>query len=124
MPQTHRIERVNQLIRQELSQLLQRGTKDPRLGGYISITAVETTPDLRHARVFVSCICDDEKKKEILAALGHSSGFFRTELAKHLTMRRVPELHYTWDDSIEKGANLLALMDRVKSEDSSRSQEN
>ena len=119
MPQTHRIERVNQLIRQELSQLLQRGTKDPRLGGYISINAVETTPDLRHARVFVSCICDDEKKKEILAALGHSSGFFRTELAKHLTMRRVPELHYTWDDSIERGSNLLALMDRVKSEDSS-----
>jgi ribosome-binding factor A len=118
MPQTHRIERVNHLIRQELSQLLQRGTKDPRLSGYISINSVETTPDLRHARVFVSCICEAEQRKEILAALAHSSGFFRTELAKHLTMRRVPELHYVWDDSIERGSNLLALMDRVKSEDS------
>src|SRR5512135_1983381 len=118
MPQTHRIERVNQLIRQELSQLLQRGTKDPRLSGYISINSVETTPDLRHAKIFVSCICDVERRKEILAALAHSSGFFRTELARHLTMRRVPELHYVWDDSIEKGSNLLALMDRVKSEDS------
>jgi ribosome-binding factor A len=117
MPQTHRIERVNQLIRQELSQLLQRGTKDPRLSGYISINSVETTPDLRHAKVFVSCICDEEKKKEILAALGHSSGFFRSELAKHLTMRRVPELHYTWDSSIERGSRLLNYMDRVISEE-------
>ena len=117
MPQTHRLERVNQLIRQELSQLLQRGTKDPRLSGYISINAVETTPDLRHAKIFVSCICDAEQRKEILAALSHSSGFFRTELARHLTMRRVPELHYVWDESIEKGSNLLALMDKVKSQD-------
>jgi ribosome-binding factor A len=117
VPQTHRIERVNQLIRQELSQLLQRGTKDPRLSGYISINSVETTPDLRHAKIFVSCICDEEKKKDILEALGHSSGFFRSELAKHLTMRRVPELHYTWDSSIERGANLLAYMDKVISEE-------
>jgi ribosome-binding factor A len=113
MPQTHRIEKVNQLIRQELSDLLQRGTKDPRLSGYISINSVETTPDLRHAKVFVSCLCDEEKKKEILAALGHSSGFFRSELAKHLTMRRVPELHYAWDDSIEHGTHLNALIDKV-----------
>jgi ribosome-binding factor A len=118
MPQTHRIQRVNQLIRQEISDLLQRGTKDPRLSGYISVNSVETTPDLRHAKVLVSCICDEEKKKEILAALAHSSGFFRSELAKHLTMRRVPELHYAWDDSIERGSNLLAYMDKVISEDS------
>jgi ribosome-binding factor A len=117
VPQTHRIERVNQLIRQELSQLLQRGTKDPRLSSYISINSVETTPDLRHAKIFVSCICDEEKKKDIMEALGHSSGFFRSELAKHLTMRRVPELHYTWDSSIERGANLLAYMDKVISEE-------
>jgi ribosome-binding factor A len=123
MPQTHRIQRVNQLIRQEISDLLQRGTKDPRLSGYISVNSVETTPDLRHAKVLVSCICDEEKKKEILAALSHSSGFFRSELAKHLTMRRVPELHYAWDDSIERGSNLLAYMDKVISEDSSKPEE-
>jgi ribosome-binding factor A len=123
MPQTHRIQRVNQLIRQEISDLLQRGTKDPRLSGYISVNSVETTPDLRHAKVLVSCICDEEKKKEILAALAHSSGFFRSELAKHLTMRRVPELHYAWDDSIERGSNLLAYMDKVISEDSSKPEE-
>ncbi len=116
MPQTHRIERVNELIRAEISDLLLRETKDPRLSGYISINSVQTSPDLRHAKVLVSCVCDEEKKKEMLEALHHSSGFFRSELAKHLKMRRVPELHFTWDTSIERGANLLAYMDKVASE--------
>jgi ribosome-binding factor A len=116
MPQTHRIEKVNQLLRQELSDLLLRETKDPRLSGYISINSVTTTPDLRYARVLVSCLCDEEKKKEILAALSHSAGFFRSELAKHLKMRRVPEFSFFWDTSIERGANLLSYMDKVLGE--------
>ena len=118
MPQTHRLERVNQLIRQELSELLRRETKDPRLSGYISINSVETSPDLQHARVFVSCICEEEKKKDILSALSHSAGFFRSVLAKRLKMRRVPELHFVWDTSIERGARLLEYMDKVLAEDS------
>jgi ribosome-binding factor A len=113
MPQTHRIEKVNQLIRQELSDLLLRETKDPRLSAYISITYVNTTPDLRHAKVMVSCICEEEKKKEILAALTSAAGFFRTEMAKHFTIRRVPELHFVWDSSIEKASSLLEYMDKV-----------
>jgi ribosome-binding factor A len=116
MPQTHRIERVNELIRAEISNLLLRETKDPRLSGYISINAVQTTPDLRYAKVLVSCVCSEDQKKEILAALSHSAGFFRSVLAKKLTMRRVPELHFSWDESIERGANLLAYMDKVMSE--------
>jgi ribosome-binding factor A len=113
MPQTHRLERVNQLIRQELSDLLQRETKDPRLSGYISINDVNTTPDLQHARVLVSCLCEESKKKEILEALSHSAGFFRTVMSKHLKMRRVPELHFAWDASIERATNLLTYMDKV-----------
>ncbi|MDD5702822.1 MAG: 30S ribosome-binding factor RbfA [Dehalococcoidales bacterium] len=113
MPQTHRIEKVNELIRAEISNMLLREAKDPRLSGYISINAVETTPDLRYARVLVSCVCEEERKKEILEALGHSSGFFRSNLAKRLKIRRIPELHFSWDSSIERGANLLAYMDRV-----------
>jgi ribosome-binding factor A len=116
MPQTHRLEKVNQLIRQEISDLLLRETKDPRLSGYISINSVTTTPDLRYARVMVSCVCDEEQKKEILTALTHSAGFFRSELAKHLKMRRVPELNFIWDTSIERGANLLSYMDKVLGE--------
>lgn len=117
MPQTHRIEKVNQLIRQELSDLLLREAKDPRLSAYISITSVQTTPDLRHAKVMVSCICEEEKKKEILAALASAAGFFRSEMAKHFTIRRVPELHFVWDSSIERGSNLIAYMDKVIEEE-------
>jgi ribosome-binding factor A len=113
MPQTHRIEKVNQLIRQELSLLLQREVKDPRLSGYISVNSVKTTPDLRHARVMVSCVCEENQKKDILAALHSAAGFFRSEMAKHFTMRRVPELHFEWDTSIERGSNLIAFMDKV-----------
>jgi ribosome-binding factor A len=116
MPQTHRIERINALIRTEISTLLLRETKDPRLSGFISVNAVETTPDLRYAKVMVSCVCDEEKKKAILEGLKHSAGFFRSILAKHLKTRRVPELHFVWDSSIERGSNLIAYMDKVLGE--------
>ena len=116
MPQTHRIEKVNQLIRQELSDLLLRESKDPRLSGYISINSVTTTPDLRYAKILVSCVCDESRQKDILDALAHSAGFFRTEMARHFSMRRVPELSFAWDKSIERGATLLAYMDNVLGE--------
>lgn len=123
MPNTHRIERVNELIRGEISQLLRRETKDPRLSGYISINSVVTSNDLRHAKVFVSCVCEEERKKEILNALHSASGFFRSELAKSLTIRRVPELQFIWDSSIEQGANLLAYMDKVVGDQQSQKEE-
>ena len=116
MPQTHRLEKVNQLIREDLSQMLQRECKDPRLSGYISINSVNTTPDLAHARVLVSCVCEENRKQEILDALSHSAGYFRSSLSKKLKMRRVPELHFLWDDSIERGAHLIQLIDRVAAE--------
>jgi ribosome-binding factor A len=116
MPQTHRIERVNAFIRQELSEMLLRESKDPRLSGYISINSVSTTPDLRYAKVLVSCVCDEARKKEILEALSHSAGFFRSVLAKRVKMRRVPELSFVWDTSIERGSRLIELIDKVSSE--------
>jgi ribosome-binding factor A len=123
MPQTHRIDKVNQLIRQELSDLLLRESKDPRLSGYISINSVTTTPDLHYAKVLVSCVCDEAKQKDILAALNHSAGFFRSEMAKHFSMRRVPELSFAWDKSIERGATLLAYMDNVLGEPPTKKEE-
>jgi ribosome-binding factor A len=113
LPQTHRLEKVNQLIRQELSDLLLKETKDPRLSGYISINSVETTPDLRYAKIMVSCVCDEERKKEILDALRSAAGFFRSEMGKVFKIRRVPELHFVWDNSIEKASDLLTYMDEV-----------
>ena len=108
-----RIERVNNLIRHEISELLQRQVKDPRLGNFVAVTEVSTTADLRHAKVFVSCICSEEEKRDTLSALVAASGFLRNELARRLRLRRIPELSFQWDDSIERGAYLQELIDKV-----------
>ena len=110
---TRRIERVNNLIRQEISGLLQRQVNDPRLGNFVVITEVSTSPDLRYAKVFVSCLGDEAEKKETLSILAAASGFFRKELAKRLKLRYIPELSFRWDDSIERGAHLQELIDKV-----------
>ena len=115
----HRIERVNSLIRQEISELLQRQVKDPRLGNLVAVTDVSTSPDLRHAKIFVSRIGSEEEKQETLSVLVAASGFFRNELAKRLRLRHIPELSFQWDDSIERGAHLLELIDQVSTDDGS-----
>jgi len=109
----HRIERVNNLIRQEISELLQRQVKDPRLGGFVAVTEVSTSPDLKYAKVFVSHIGGKEEKQEILSTLASASGFFRRELAKRLKLRCIPVLDFQWDDSIAPGDRLSRLIDEV-----------
>ena len=109
----HRIERVNNLIRQEICELLQRQVKDPRLGNFVTITEVSTSPDLRYTKIFVSRIGSEVEKEEILSALATASGFFRKELAKRLRLRYIPELSFHWDDSIERGAHLQELIDKI-----------
>jgi ribosome-binding factor A len=112
----HRIERVNQLIRQEISQLLQRQVKDPRLESFVAVTEVDTTPDLRYARVFVSYMGSREERQEVLEGLGAAANFLRNQLTKRLRLRRIPELSFEWDDSIERGTHLLQLIDEVNAE--------
>ena len=109
----HRIERINNLIRQEISELLRREIKDPRLNHFVAVTAVSTSADLKHAKVFVSCISSKEEREETLNALTAASGFFRRELTKLLRLRRIPELSFHWDDSIERGDRLLRLIDQI-----------
>jgi len=109
----HRIERVNSVIRQEISELLKRQVKDPRLGNFITVTEVSTSPDLKYAKVFVSCIGSDQGKQETLRVLTSASGFFRRELAQRLKLRFTPVLNFQWDDSIERGNHLLQLIDEV-----------
>ena len=120
---SHRIERLNSLIRQEISELLQREVKDPRLSNLIAVTMVSTSPDLKFTKVFVSHICSEEEKRTTLIALASASGFFRNELARRLDLRRVPELRFEWDDSIERGARILELIDQVTTSDTSTSHE-
>jgi len=109
----HRIERVNHLIRQEISELLQRQVKDPRLASLIAITDVVTSPDLKYAKVFVSRLGSEAEKQETMNVLVTAAGFFRSELAKRLRLRHIPELSFQRDDSIERGDHLLKLIDEV-----------
>jgi len=111
----HRIERLDSLIRQELSQLLQRQVKDPRLGSFVTVTEVSVSADLKYAKVFVSCMGSGEVKEDTLSGLAAASGFLRRQLAKRLRLRRIPELSFHWDDSIERGAHILQLIDEVSS---------
>ena len=110
---SRRTERLNHLIREEISQLLQRQVKDPRLSGFITVTQVSTSPDLRHAKIFISIMGNEEEKREALEALAIASGFLRKELGMRLRLRRSPELSFHYDDSIDQGAHLLQLINQV-----------
>ncbi|MFC2032313.1 30S ribosome-binding factor RbfA [Chloroflexota bacterium] len=114
---TRRIQRVNSLIRREISELLQRQVKDPRLGSFVTITEVSTSADLKYAKIFVSRLGSEEEKQKTLSALATAAGFLRNELAKHLRLRYIPELSFQWDDSIERGTHLLQLIDQISTDE-------
>jgi ribosome-binding factor A len=116
----HRIEQVNKLIRRELSELIQRQLKDPRLSTFVTVTEVATSTDLRHAKVFVSHLGSEAEKQAILKVLESASGFLRKELAQNLKLRRTPELNFCWDDSIEQGDHILQLIDQVTKDETNR----
>ncbi len=114
---TRRTERINDLLREEISDLISHQVKDPRLGGILSITQVLTSSDLRQAKVFVSVMGSDGKKREVLQGLASASGFLRRELKGRLTIRRIPELIFLRDDSIEHGARILRLIETTSGKD-------
>lgn len=116
---TRRIERVNDLIRAEISELIAKEIKDPRLGGMISVTQVETAPDLRFAKVYVSVMGSDQERSTAVSTLQRAAGFFRRELRERLTMRRTPELAFELDTSIERGDRIMRLLKQIHQEESS-----
>ncbi len=117
---SRRTERVNDLIRDELSEMLLREVNDPRLTGIISITHVEVSPDLANARVHVSVMGEPEHQKEALAALNAAAAFFHRELKHRIEIRRVPFLTFRLDTSIEKGQEVLSLIQEVAPHDGPR----
>jgi ribosome-binding factor A len=112
-----RIERVNELLRSELSALISREIKDPRLAGLISVTEVETTADLRHAKVFVSIFGREEERQSSLQALRSATGFLRHEVAQRVTFRHMPELEFHLDSSLEHGDRIMQLLKQVAAQD-------
>lgn len=105
---SNRIGRINEEIQRELASLIPN-VKDPRVTGMISVTAVETTPDLRYAKVYVSML-DKSGAKEVVKGLKSASGYLRRELGRSLKLRYTPELVFEEDHSIDKGAHILELL--------------
>ena len=113
---TRRTDRVNELLRQEISQLLSRDLNDPRLSGLVSITQVETTTDLRHARVFVSVFGYRQNKEDVLNGISSAARFLRRELGERLSLRYIPELKFVLDDSLDKAEHIYEVMDQLSAD--------
>jgi|DewCreStandDraft_2_1066082.scaffolds.fasta_scaffold00046_65 ribosome-binding factor A len=115
---SRRTDRVSELLRQELSELLVRSVKDPRVEhGLVSVTAVEVSPDLRYATVYVSHLGNEEERAEVLAGLEHAASYLHNELVRRLSLKHVPRLRFRFDPSIERGARLSVLIRQVAPKD-------
>ena len=108
---TRRSERVSELLRHELSQLIVRDLKDPRLSGIVSVTVVETTNDLKKARVSVSVMGSPEMQESAMRGINSASGFMRHELGKRLSLRYVPDLSFVLDHSLDQAEHIYQLLD-------------
>ena len=117
---SNRIDRINDEIQRELAAQI-RSLKDPRVSenGMVSITRVDTTSDLRYAKVYVS-VLDKGREKDVLKGLKSASGFLRRELGHALQLRCTPELQFIGDDSIQHGAHILELLRREEEKDAAR----
>ena len=113
---SQRAQRVGEQIQRELAELLREHVKDPRVGR-VTITAVETSPDLSHAKVFITHLAGREHADEAVRALERTAGFLRTELSHRMQLYSVPQLHFAYDDSIESGMRLSQLIDDAVASD-------
>jgi len=110
--QGKRLDRVNQLVKEEISAVLQRELKDPRLG-FVTVTEVETSKDLRQAKVFVSVLGHERQWASSMQALQSARGFIRNWLRDHLDLRVTPVLDFRADRSMEHAARIQTLLDRL-----------
>jgi len=111
---SRRTDRINEQLREEISMLLTRSIKDPRLNGIISITRVISSGDLRSAKVYISVMGNLQTKRDALAGIQSAASFLRRELRDRINMKHTPFLTYDLDDSLEEADQLLRLMNQVK----------
>src|SRR5919112_3504443 len=111
---TARTDRLDQLLRQEIGEILARDVQDPRIG-FVTVTDVETVPDLSNARVWVSVIGQPEDRAQTMRALERAMPFVRRELGSRIRLRRIPELHVRADDTAERGTRVLRLLAELES---------
>jgi ribosome-binding factor A len=111
---SERTRRVDHLLQEEISAIIQREVHDPRIG-FVTITSVETTPDLRHATVYASVIGDERQRAATLEALGRAMPYVRHSLGP-LRLKRIPQLHLREDDSAQRSTRVMQLLDQVEAE--------
>jgi ribosome-binding factor A len=102
--------RINELLREVIGGAIASELEDPRIG-FVTVTAVETSPDLRSARVFVSVLGSEEERNATLDGLASSHGILQAQIAREMRIKRTPTLTFHYDDSIERGARLSELLD-------------
>jgi ribosome-binding factor A len=112
-----RIERVNEFIQEEVSDILFKEIKDPRIG-FITITAVETAYDLSHAKIFVSIMEEEKEREETIRGLRSATGYVRLRLKKRTKLRRIPEIEFVYDSSIEYGDRIDRILHELKKKES------
>jgi ribosome-binding factor A len=105
-----RMRRVNEAVREVVSARIAEGLRDPRIG-FVTVTAVETSPDLRHARVYVSVLGSEEERAASLAGLESAHGVLQQAVAGELRMKRTPTLQFVFDESIDRGMRISELLD-------------
>ena len=111
-----RTRRVGEQLQRELATLIQQEIMDPRVG-MITVSAVEVTKDLAHAKVFITALNESQGHNETIDALQHAAGFLQHELGKRLKLRTIPRLKFVYDESIERGTALSALIDSAVAQD-------
>lgn len=111
-----RSQRVGELIHEEISNLLLVGLKDPRIG-FVTLTHVELTDDLKHAKIFVSVMGKEEEKERTLQGLAAASGFIRKELGRKLQLRHIPDLTFRIDDSLDYSLRINKVLSDIKKEE-------
>jgi ribosome-binding factor A len=125
MPTSRRVSRVASLIQQEVSQMVLHEIKDDRVGaGMVSVTDVDVSGDLQHAKIYVSIYGTDEARAETMAGLKSATGFVRRELGHRIRLRRTPEVVFIEDRGLERGDRMLALLNQLSEERQSKAEEN
>lgn len=102
--------RVNEAVREVLSGHITDDLKDPRIG-FVTVTGVETSPDLRHARVYVSVLGSEEQKADALTGLQSAAGYLQSKVGQELRMKHTPTLDFQYDDSVDRGMRITELLD-------------
>jgi ribosome-binding factor A len=123
MAEPRRPDRVAEAIREQVASFLAEGAKDPRIRGFVTVTAVDMTRDLRHANVFVSVMGDDEAVKATFEGLASVATHLRSMLGKTLRLRNAPEIHFKADESIARASRIEQLLAQVRNERESGSTE-